>query len=573
MPCRSTPHCESTEAFDRMFERDKEDLRELGVPLVTGSDSAWFEDEPGYRIDRAAYALPEIEFTAEELAVLGLASRVWQQASLAGPAARALVKLRALGVETDDESLVGVEPRVRAAEPAFDPLYAATRDRAPVTLPVPQAGRRDRRATRRAVGADQPRRAGGTSSASTATAASARAFRLSRIEGSGASGSARGSLRDPGGPRPREHSPGPPVVGRDRREARLRLRASRCEALRLRSRSGRRSRRPGRRARRRRGSRRGGRLGRRSEIAVGDLESLAEEVAEPRRRRRRRCDPPDLREAVVRRLRAVLDVQTGHRTPGEGPARDATGGDRVSVGATTRLSRLLAMVPWLLRRQGVPLERGRPALRHHAEANSSRTSNCSSSAVRPATCPTTSSRPTGSPAGSTSATPTRSPGRCGSASTRPSRCSSGCARSPRCRACTTARRSTRRSRSSPPPPARPPPGWPGRSAVELARGAQEAMLAAVRDALRRHRRLHLRYLVPSRDETTERDVDPMRLVAVAGRWYLEGVVPPGRGRPAVPARPGRRGRGARRRRHPAARRGLPGRRARACSRRPRTTSS
>lgn len=124
--------CESAEAFDRMFERDKEDLRDLGVPLVTGSYDPLFDDEPGYRIDRAAYALPEIEFTASELAVLGLASRVWQQASLAGPAARALTKLRALGVETDTESLVGVEPRIRAAEPAFDPLYAATRDRAPV---------------------------------------------------------------------------------------------------------------------------------------------------------------------------------------------------------------------------------------------------------------------------------------------------------------------------------------------------------------------------------------------------------------------------------------------------------
>src|SRR3954471_13115681 len=124
--------CGTTEAFDRMFERDKEDLRELGVPLVTGTAEAFFEDELGYRIDRDSYALPEIRFTAQELAVLGLASRVWQQASLAGPAARAMTKLRALGVELDTESLVGVEPRVRAAEPAFDPIYAATRDRAPI---------------------------------------------------------------------------------------------------------------------------------------------------------------------------------------------------------------------------------------------------------------------------------------------------------------------------------------------------------------------------------------------------------------------------------------------------------
>lgn len=58
--------------------------------------------------------------------------------------------------------------------------------------------------------------------------------------------------------------------------------------------------------------------------------------------------------------------------------------------------------------------------------------------------------------------------------------------------------------------------------VDLSRGAREVVLATVREALARRRRLHLRYLVPSRDETTERDVDPMRLVAVEGRWYLEG---------------------------------------------------
>ena len=34
--------------------------------------------------------------------------------------------------------------------------------------------------------------------------------------------------------------------------------------------------------------------------------------------------------------------------------------------------------------------------------------------------------------------------------------------------------------------------------------------------------MHLRYLVPARDETTERDVDPMRVVGMDGRWYLEG---------------------------------------------------
>jgi proteasome accessory factor C len=47
-------------------------------------------------------------------------------------------------------------------------------------------------------------------------------------------------------------------------------------------------------------------------------------------------------------------------------------------------------------------------------------------------------------------------------------------------------------------------------------------LADVRRALAEGRRVHLTYFVPSRDETTERDVDPMRVLLVDGRWYLEG---------------------------------------------------
>jgi proteasome accessory factor C len=44
----------------------------------------------------------------------------------------------------------------------------------------------------------------------------------------------------------------------------------------------------------------------------------------------------------------------------------------------------------------------------------------------------------------------------------------------------------------------------------------------VEGALRAGRRLHIEYYVPSRDETTERDVDPIRLAVVAGHTYLEG---------------------------------------------------
>jgi proteasome accessory factor B len=92
---------ESFEAFKRMFERDKEELRELGIPLETGSNSA-FDEEPGYRIPRQAYVLPEIRLEPDEAAVLSLATRVWRQAELAGAAAGALLKLRAAGVDAEE---------------------------------------------------------------------------------------------------------------------------------------------------------------------------------------------------------------------------------------------------------------------------------------------------------------------------------------------------------------------------------------------------------------------------------------------------------------------------------------
>src|SRR3979411_2251643 len=58
------------EAFKRSFERDKAELRELGIPLETGRNSA-FDTDDGYRIARKDFELPPIEFTADEAAAGG----------------------------------------------------------------------------------------------------------------------------------------------------------------------------------------------------------------------------------------------------------------------------------------------------------------------------------------------------------------------------------------------------------------------------------------------------------------------------------------------------------------------
>ncbi|HEX5288112.1 MAG TPA: WYL domain-containing protein [Streptosporangiaceae bacterium] len=131
---------DSFEAFKRMFERDKDELRELGIPLETGTNSAG-DDEVGYRISRQAYELPEIRLEPDEAAVLGLAARVWRRAELAGAAQGALLKLRAAGIEAEDTTQPGIEPRLHTGEAAFGPLWEAVRDRRSVAFAHRGAGR------------------------------------------------------------------------------------------------------------------------------------------------------------------------------------------------------------------------------------------------------------------------------------------------------------------------------------------------------------------------------------------------------------------------------------------------
>ena len=118
---------DTEESFRRMFERDKEELRELGIPLETGTNSHVHDDEPGYRIARRDYELPPISLEADEAAALGLAARLWQSAPLAGATGSALLKLRAAGVEAPTAP-AALEPRVGASEPAFEGCLRAVRD-------------------------------------------------------------------------------------------------------------------------------------------------------------------------------------------------------------------------------------------------------------------------------------------------------------------------------------------------------------------------------------------------------------------------------------------------------------
>lgn len=113
--------------LERQFERDKDDIRELGVPLETIEDPGQTGGNHTlrYRIPRGTYELPaDITFSGEETTLLNLAAMVWREGSLSAESRRALMKLRSLGVESD-EPVIGYAPRIRVRESAFDPLSLA----------------------------------------------------------------------------------------------------------------------------------------------------------------------------------------------------------------------------------------------------------------------------------------------------------------------------------------------------------------------------------------------------------------------------------------------------------------
>ncbi|NUW32083.1 WYL domain-containing protein [Nonomuraea sp. SMC257] len=283
------------EAFQRMFERDKNELREIGIPIDVVRDP--WEDEPGYRIRRESYELPEITLEPDEAAVLGLAAQVWQRASLAEAASGALLKLRAGGVATD-ETVGGLgraggalELRVDTRDPAFPPLWEAVRDRRVVRFDYRSSGSESvrtrtvepwgvvsRRGRWYLAGFDRDRQA-------------PRAFRLSRVTGQVATLGRPGAVEVPDGVdlRSMVGFPEEPV---EERVAVIRVRRGTCQGLRQ--------------------------LARAVRPAAGEPEEWDEAelpFSDPERLAGWMAslgsdvevvEPPDAREAVIRRLKGTL---------------------------------------------------------------------------------------------------------------------------------------------------------------------------------------------------------------------------------------------------------------------------
>lgn len=107
------------EAMERMFERDKDELRRLGIVIEVGTFDPLFEDEVGYRIRPDNYRCNLDDLSALELALISQATQVWKGAVLDTTALSALVKLKSFGIDSDFDSLPGLAPRIAVPQDDF----------------------------------------------------------------------------------------------------------------------------------------------------------------------------------------------------------------------------------------------------------------------------------------------------------------------------------------------------------------------------------------------------------------------------------------------------------------------
>jgi proteasome accessory factor B len=106
-------------AAKRMFERDKDTLREVGIPVELASTDAW-EVEQGYRIPKEKYYLPEVSFSPDEVWALFVAAHAPGES---GDAELAFQKL-STGAETNVLTAMAERTVAPGADPSGPHLGA-----------------------------------------------------------------------------------------------------------------------------------------------------------------------------------------------------------------------------------------------------------------------------------------------------------------------------------------------------------------------------------------------------------------------------------------------------------------
>ncbi|MDP9068155.1 MAG: WYL domain-containing protein [Actinomycetota bacterium] len=119
---------ENVEAFRRSFERDKAELREMGIPIEVVKDE---EDVDAYTIPPGKYYMPDLDLQADELAALRLAAD-----AVLGVGEEAAAGFRKLSVGAAEDAVAAPHvvwgADVAAEQPLLGPLLSALLDKRPV---------------------------------------------------------------------------------------------------------------------------------------------------------------------------------------------------------------------------------------------------------------------------------------------------------------------------------------------------------------------------------------------------------------------------------------------------------
>lgn len=141
----------SKETLERRFERDKDILRDMGIPLETlvPADDEGNNRNTLYRIPKGKYDHPDdLQLSPQDIRLLNVAAAVWREGSLAQEARVAQMKLASHGLSVD-EPLLGALPMITARDPALAALRLALAEKKQVRFSYLKPG--ERTATTRVV--------------------------------------------------------------------------------------------------------------------------------------------------------------------------------------------------------------------------------------------------------------------------------------------------------------------------------------------------------------------------------------------------------------------------------------
>ena len=122
------------ESKERMFERDKDDLRSLGIEIEVGGFDPIFNDEAGYRIKPESYALDLGEISGADIALLSLAANAWNGQALNSIAHSALLKLKSIGIDSDIDAIPMLAPRMVSASSELVTVVEAITTRSAISF-------------------------------------------------------------------------------------------------------------------------------------------------------------------------------------------------------------------------------------------------------------------------------------------------------------------------------------------------------------------------------------------------------------------------------------------------------